>query len=512
MNKARSTSSLLGTAARGSILSFSGTLAGKVLFFLTRVIITRMFGEQYFGFLMIGLLVSELSRIVASIGLPKGGMRFLSVAVGRSESEQFPFIFGTAILIPFFLSIAISALLFSLAGFISVAWFDNPKLTLYLRLFAIGIPFATIMRVGLDLSRGFNTTKYAVLVENLFVPALIIALFLLFCSFRLAFPSIIYAIILANISGAGLILFFLSKQLKAFNGPSWDDARFLKGFSISRKSIEIVSYSVPLFLTGCTGILINSTDIFMLGHFVHAGSVGIYAAAATFATFFSSLLIMSVNSIFAPLIATHYGRNDPDKIRHLYIATTRWIFYVSLPIVAFVMIARNHIMLIFGKGFETHGAAVLLVLSLGHMVNCLTGGVGYMLSMTSHQKKELAINAVAVAQNIILNIILIQRYGIIGAAIATASTLTTVNVLRLLVVYRIFRVQPFTMKLFKFFAGSAAIVLAALVLQAHIPGQRIDMLFACLGSAMIVCCIFLCKLESEDKELIKTLIVKRPWK
>ena len=510
MNKTDSSShSLLGIAARGSFLTFTGTLIDKGLFFIIRIIIARFFGATYFGLLVIGMLVSEFTQILASIGLPKGGMRFISFAIGSKDYGRIPKIFGTALAVPFLMSIVLSFVLFLFSEILSNRWFHNAELTAVFRVLAFSIPFATIVRVGVDLSRGFNTTKFSVLVENLFMPAINIIIFLLLYIFYSNFNSILYAIVTANLMSAIFILILLRKQLRGLIGHSWPTARSFKGCFILKENMEYITYSIPLFLTGFTGILMNSIDIFMLGRFLDEKYVGVYAAASVFAaTLLSSLIIMPLNSIFGPLIATQHGKNAPDKIGYLYIATTRWIFCVSLAFTVFSMIAREKIMLIFGKDFVIEGPIVLVILLIGNMVNCMTGGVGHVLSMTGHQKKELATNVMALILNIILNLLLIPRYGIIGAAVATSSSLILINVLRVLLVYKIFKVQPITMTLLKLFLIGMSLVLLSFALKKFFPVMEYDILFAVLSLVIIVLAIRVIGLEKADMEVIESMIGK----
>lgn len=502
-------SSQLRTVAKGSLLTFGGTIVGRGLFFLTRVIVTRVFGAKYFGLLVIGNMVCEFTRTFASMGLPRGGMRFVSVTIGSNKLDRLPGIFGTAILIPVFFSLPLSVIIFYLSEIISNSWFKTAELVPVLQLLAFSIPFAVIVRVGLDLSKGFNTTKYSVLVGNLFMPLVTVIFFFLFYFLDAAFNSIIYAIIVSTVLSAIFILFLLQKQLQEVMGPSWNNLAFLKRCFITRESREVITYSAPLFLTGLAVTVMNSTDIFMLGQFLDAAYVGVYSAAATIAIFLSSLFIISLNSIFAPLIAAIYGQNAIDKIRHLYITTTRWMFYSFLPLVVFVIIAREQIMSIFGKDFVIDGPVVLFVLLIGHMVNCLTGGVGQILSMTGHQKKELSINVIVIMLNIGLNLLLIPRFGIIGAAIATSSSQITVNMLSVIIVYKIVKVQPFTIKLLKLFFIGVGVVSLSFVIKIYPPIRNYDLVFAVISIFIMIAAIFILRLEKEDKELLKTLPVIR---
>lgn len=495
--------SLLGIAAKGSIVTLLGTLAGKGLLFFFRVMVTRIFGAKYFGLLVLGMMVSEFARIFASIGLPRGGMRFVSMTLGSQKPEKLPAIFATAFLIPFLISIVMSGFLFGFAKTIALSWFKNAALVPILRIFVFSIPFAALVRVGVDVSKGFNTTKYSVFTENLFTPFMIVMLFGLFYGLGAGFNAVIYGIIVTNMLSAVLIFFFLKTQLKAALGSARNKLDFLHNCVNIQESREVILYSFPLFLTGFSVIIINSTDIIMLGRFLDAASVGVYGAASIFATFASSLLIMSLNSIFAPLVATQYGKNATDNIGYLYIATTRWMAYLALPLIVSLIIAREQFMRIFGEEFIVGGPTVLFILLIGHGVNCITGGVGQILSMTGHQKKELSINVAAIVLNIGLNLLLIPVLGIIGAAIATSTSQILVNLLRVIIVHKMLRVQPFTVKLFNFFLIGTGLVVLSFVIKIYLFSGIYDLAVAVFSLVLMLAAIFVLKIEHDDKKLLK---------
>ncbi len=119
---------------------------------------------------------------------------------------------------------------------------------------------------------------------------------------------------------------------------------------------------------------------------------------------------------------------------------------------------------LFGREFNA-GWATLIVLSLGNLINIGVGPVGHMLIMTGRPGLELINSWASGISNIILNLWLIPRYGAFGAAIATAMTVTMLNLIRLSEVYHIHRCYPFrlgTLKILSAFiiSGSTMWLLA----------------------------------------------------
>ncbi|MFQ5441891.1 MAG: flippase [Thermodesulfobacteriota bacterium] len=504
---------LLETAARGSALTFCGTVAEKILFLAVRVAVVRLFGARYFGLLILGTMVTEVSRIFASIGLPRGGMRFLSLSIGAGKLEKLPGVFGTALLIPLAGSILFASILTGTSSFIAQHIFKNADLAPVLTLLALSVPFITVVRVCSELSKGFRTTRYAVLTENLFIPSVTAAIFLLLYLAGLGFNSIIYALIISNASGVCVILFLLMRQFRGVSKRPWSVAGFLKESLRMKGGAEFVTYSIPLFLNGFTAVVMKFTDVTMLGIFLDETQVGVYAAASMFAVFLSSSVNMSINSIIAPMVATEHGRKNTENIKHIFISTTRWMLYVSLPVAVFVIVARDNVMLLFGERFLTDGPMVLFILTIGHMVNCITGGTGNVLSMTGHQHKELGSNIAAMALNVALNLLLIPAYGVIGAAIATSSTLVVANALRVIWVYRIFNVHPFASGPLKLLAVGAFFLLVSFVDRLYLPNWY-NTVLAFISVLTIFPLIYLISFEKEDHDLLNhiknTLLTRRP--
>ncbi|HMG66755.1 MAG TPA: polysaccharide biosynthesis C-terminal domain-containing protein, partial [Chitinophagaceae bacterium] len=76
-----------------------------------------------------------------------------------------------------------------------------------------------------------------------------------------------------------------------------------------------------------------------------------------------------------------------------------------------------------------NGNRALAILCIGQLINVLCGSVGTVLIMTGHQKFSVYALVVSTVVNIILNILLTPRYGVVGTAIATAGSLMMWNLL-----------------------------------------------------------------------------------
>jgi O-antigen/teichoic acid export membrane protein len=190
----------------------------------------------------------------------------------------------------------------------------------------------------------------------------------------------------------------------------------------------------------------------MLGHFVSPKEVGIYSVAFKVSAFVLIGLEILL-PIVAPLFSQFRETHDHQSMERLFGTTTKWLCYSALMIFVCIAIFRVELLHVFGKGF-TAGSTVLLILAVGQLANAATGPTGALLTMTGKQKWELANAVVLVAFNFLLNLLLIPRMGVTGAAIATAVSIAAINGLKLVQVYMLFGLRAHN---FKYLKGGLAI-------------------------------------------------------
>ncbi|MBK9638980.1 MAG: polysaccharide biosynthesis C-terminal domain-containing protein [Bacteroidetes bacterium] len=113
------------------------------------------------------------------------------------------------------------------------------------------------------------------------------------------------------------------------------------------------------------------------------------------------------------------------------------LFYATLPFTLLICIFPDWILSFFGSDFKQASTA-LIILSIGNFFSSITGSVGILLQMTGHQKSYNNIILCAAITSIILNIILVPRIGITGAAISSAIAKIIQNLAGSIYVYKKF--------------------------------------------------------------------------
>ena len=200
-------------------------------------------------------------------------------------------------------------------------------------------------------------------------------------------------------------------------------------FSIIRNVVKptyqvnkLVRYAFPLFLTGVFVSIMGYADTFILGFFRSEAEVGVYNIALPMATSFG-IFLTSFSHIFFPVASELVTLKKVTEIKRIYSIIARWIFLLSLPFaILFVFFSGSIIFYLFGEDYLS-GTFALSILVLGYFVNIITGPAVDVLKVFDKLKFIFYFNLVIVISNIILNIFLIPKYGLNGAAVATAITL-----------------------------------------------------------------------------------------
>ncbi|MFP9097552.1 lipopolysaccharide biosynthesis protein [Flavobacterium sp. RHBU_24] len=135
------------------------------------------------------------------------------------------------------------------------------------------------------------------------------------------------------------------------------------------------------------------------------------------------LFIISMNVVLAPRVAALHNRGKMGELHKTLRKITHIIIGLTIPLIMLIILLSNYLLALFGHGF-TGGRQALIIISIGFLLNAITGNVDQILNMTGNQKILQNITMAGFALNVLLNLVLIPRYGINAAA--TASLLTNV--------------------------------------------------------------------------------------
>lgn len=260
---------------------------------------------------------------------------------------------------------------------------------------------------------------------------------------------------------------------------------------------------MPAALAATVGLLVSWTDLVIVGIFLSDTETGVYQAAAQ-VSIVLALVLASSNTVFTPLVASLMSEGREKEIDLLFKISTLCTVYLSLPVFLVLVLAPETVL---GALFDDRylsGTRSLFFLAFGQMANVATGAVGYLLILGGRQRAWLAASSAALALNVILNVVLIPRFGLVGAAVATAVSLTSLFSVGLFLVRRRLGFWPYDRRYYKVLLSLAVavpVVLAAVRWSPLDGVANLAVLFLSSG-LVFVAVLAIIGLDEEEKEIL----------
>jgi O-antigen/teichoic acid export membrane protein len=214
---------------------------------------------------------------------------------------------------------------------------------------------------------------------------------------------------------------------------------------ISRRSQQLTAefwgFTGPRAFQATFQVIILWLDILLVGALASSYAAGVYSAVSKLAII-GTFTLEGNRLAIGPRLSALLARREYGRAAELYQSSTRWLMLASWPLYAVFAIFPATVLNIFGPRY-TVGASALTVLSLAMLVNLGTGNVTVVLLMGGRSTWS-AINAgAALAVNIGLNLLLVPRIGILGAAIAWAASIAVDNVTAMVEIRWVMGLDPF---------------------------------------------------------------------
>ena len=442
--------------AKGGVLILIGIIIGMILDLVARVIIVRYITQNEYGIYSLSLVLFNAFALISILGLETGAPRQIGLYRGKGDRPKTEGTVLSSLQIAVISGICFSLILFFTSDVISFRLFHNPELSRPLRFLCIALPFYVLIRILGSVFRGFDRVEPTVYFQQISQKAL--------------FPLLLAIVFFLNLQLMGVFYAFIASFLFTFIAFIMYTVRKLPLNLRSKSSIstifpgkELLLYSLPLLVVAALNYVTGWTDTLMLGYFRASDAVGLYNAALPLAHALGVVLI-AFRFLFIPLMSQLYARNQINEIKRSYTILTKWSFAVTLPIfLIFVFFPEVILSALFGPQYE--GASIALqILASGFFINNIIGLNGATLITMGKARFVMWSTLFAVILNIILNIVLIPNLGIIGAAIATATTFAMKNILWSLGLYSFARMHPFTRNFLKPFIALAAFIVVVLLI------------------------------------------------
>jgi O-antigen/teichoic acid export membrane protein len=413
--------------------SFSSSLV-KIIGVITSLAVSlylgRSLGAEGLGIINLANKIVTLLMVFTLFGFPLVLIKELAISYNKNDMQRIGDCMSSSYIFNGIVSFLVVLIFILLAPWISDYVFNSPK-------FKIPFMIAIVMLIPMVFSRihmsgliGYKKIWQSNLVNQTLsiwiVGVLLLVSSILKFQITLVNVAIMYAFGRISVSIFALVYW---RKLYTYKGKT------------KNITLNLLKTDWPLFFVSASGIIAANSDAIMLGWLQGTYEVGIYTVAARIALL-TIFFLQVTNSAVAPKVAAMFANNEFNELEKMIQRITGGLFFFGL-FTFFIFILKGEWLLGFWGNEFTDAYWILIIIAFGQFINLSTGAVGLLLMMTGYEKTQGMISLVFLILNLVLNYILILKFGVIGAAIATSVTLAGENIVKCYFVNKFLKISPF---------------------------------------------------------------------
>ena len=186
------------------------------------------------------------------------------------------------------------------------------------------------------------------------------------------------------------------------------------------EALKLFNYGKYVLVSNIGDKLVFATDAIVIGIFQPIAALTYYAIGATLIQQLRTF-IASMGSILNPLSSDLEARNDNRSITRVVLSGTKAAMLLGLPVcIGFIVLGGRFITLWMGAEYAGNSAIILTVLATGHLIGLPYYTISAVLYGLGRHRIIAWSRVFEGTTNLLLSVILVQRYGIVGVAIGTA--------------------------------------------------------------------------------------------
>lgn len=413
--------------------SFYNSISIGVAFLIGAVNTVYLY-PTYMGSTLQGLVVAllALSNLVQpfiSFGVQFAVIKFYSSCKTKEEKDR---LLSFSLLIPILIFLLILVLSFisweSITAFVAK---ENPEIGQY-AFMILAVAFSTAMfEVFYNWLRIQLYSVYGNFLKEFYPRALIFVLLVVYAFGGLNLQGFIWVLII----GYYLRLFLVVAYSLSLYRPkiSWE---------LMRSHGDVLRYSFFIFMSGTAASLILDIDKSMISNVLTVENVAYYSVAI----FIAAVIEFPGRAMFqiiSPLVAKAINDQDNLTVSRLLKQSANNLLLVSGLLFLLINLNLNDFYAWVNLGDYAVALDVVLVVSLGKLFSMSMGCLNNIITNSKYYPYVFWFSIGSAVLAVLLNLYLIEQYGIIGAAYATLMVIVLVNLLKILLVQLTFRINPY---------------------------------------------------------------------
>lgn len=374
---------------------FVGQLT-MIISLIVNIWLARYLGPEKFGIINYIFAFAGIFGFIANLGINDILVRELVKNPQKKDS-----VLGTAFILLAlgglisFLVTAVSALIFESSNLIKVLIILYSTISLWSPINVISAYFQATVQA----KKNAQAQIIGVIIVSIFKAFLILT--------GQGIIWLVFAFVLDYL--VGTVLYIINYWRSDLNFRNWSfDKEMAKVF---------LSASFYLMLSAATGYLLLKIDQVMIKYYLTETQVGLYAVAVKLSEIWYFIPSIICASLFPAIINAKKTSEEiyTNRLKKLYLFLTGTALVIALPI---ALLAPWIIKLLYGSAYldSTQILQIYVWSGLGYFLGV---GINKFFMAENYLRSIFFYNLISVITNIILNIILIPKIGLTGAAWAT---------------------------------------------------------------------------------------------
>lgn len=312
-----------------------------------------------------------------------------------------------------------------------------------LRLVALVLPFAVLLDIVLGATRGFGTMRPTFMIEKTVRPLLQLGLVAAACFYWHDLLPLAWTLPwVPALLLAGARLRVLTNRADRWSAQTVAEAPAddspLRASNFSPRVYW--RFCTPRAVTGVLQTALLRMDVLLVAAMSGPGQAAIYTSATRF-LIVGQLVTQSVSMAVGPQLSGLLATRAREQANILYRMSTAWLILATWPVYLSCAAFAPLIMSIFGADYAS-GSSVIVVLSLTMLLAIACGLTDVLLTMAGKASWNLYNRGLALAVNVAVDLVLIPRIGIMGAAVGWACAIVVSNVVPVVQLRRSLDLSP----------------------------------------------------------------------
>jgi O-antigen/teichoic acid export membrane protein len=252
-----------------------------------------------------------------------------------------------------------------------------------------------------------------------------VGLIVLFILLGYELTGVISALIINGILFNLIILLIILKQI-GFQLPMFSRIK------------SYLKWGVPLTPSIAILWIIHTSDRYMVSYYIGVTAAGIYNAAYAIGNY-ASFALMPLGMVLYPNVVKTYEEENLDITRNYFKYSVKYLMIIAIPSAFGLSILAKPLLQILTTPEFVPGSSIVPFVAFGAVLFCYYQIGVYVLQLAGKTGLVTILLGIAAGLNILLNIILIPRMDILGAAVATLVAYSVLGMVTLMVSRRYFK-------------------------------------------------------------------------